>query len=353
MKRKNRVTRVTLASSNVCSNFSERRPGVARRPERVPEVQPQRSLADRGREVAGWVRERPLNVLFLGVAALVVLTVGYRLWRSRYQDLPRIAELGRTEGLTALDEGRFDEAHQLLSAARRAVQSLGGAFEGAEVVVHLSGLGQVPGMVAALEEAGVRRGVFVSSAGVRTRLESQSADAKRAGEEALRCSSIGYTILRPSMIYGTPGDRNLARLLRWLRAFPVVPVPGGGATLQQPVHVDDLVAAITGALERPETERKEYDVGGPEAFSLRELVHACAASVGRRAFVIGVPLGPAHGVAALLQRLGFRSPVRPEQILRLTESKAVDISAARRDLDFDPRSFADGIRAEAKLLPPR
>ena len=271
--------------------------------------------------------------------------------------LPRLAER-RARVIALVRPGRdASRLEDRVADIRRAnlddPRTLDGAFEGAEAVVHLSGLGQVPGMVAALEEAGVRRGVFVSSAGVRTRLESQSADAKRAGEEALRCSSIGYTILRPSMIYGTPGDRNLARLLRWLRAFPVVPVPGGGATLQQPVHVDDLVAAITGALERPETERKEYDVGGPEAFSLRELVHACAASVGRRAFVIGVPLGPAHGVAALLQRLGFRSPVRPEQILRLTESKAVDISAARRDLDFDPRSFADGIRAEAKLLPSR
>jgi hypothetical protein len=50
--------------------------------------------------------------------------------------LPRIAELGRGEGLKALDEGRFDTAHQLLSAARRAVDSLGGAFEGADAIRH-------------------------------------------------------------------------------------------------------------------------------------------------------------------------------------------------------------------------
>jgi hypothetical protein len=72
----------------------------------------------------------------VGVAALVVATVGYRLWRSRYQELPRLAELGRVEGLKALDEGRFDKAHQLLSAARRAVASLGGAVEGAEEIIH-------------------------------------------------------------------------------------------------------------------------------------------------------------------------------------------------------------------------
>jgi hypothetical protein len=75
-------------------------------------------------------------MLFVRVAGLVVLTVGYRLWRSRYQELPQVAELGRIEGLKALDEGRLDKAHQLLSNARRAVDALGGAVEGAEEIRH-------------------------------------------------------------------------------------------------------------------------------------------------------------------------------------------------------------------------
>jgi hypothetical protein len=73
-------------------------------------------------------------LLFAGVAALVVLTIAYRTWRSNLRDLPRIAELGRTEGLSALDEGRFDAALQLLSQAKRAVDRLGDAVEGASAI---------------------------------------------------------------------------------------------------------------------------------------------------------------------------------------------------------------------------
>ncbi len=68
------------------------------------------------------------------MALVVVGTVGYRVRRARRQDLPRVIELGRTQGLEALDEGRFDTAHQLLSEARRAVDALGGAYEGAAQV---------------------------------------------------------------------------------------------------------------------------------------------------------------------------------------------------------------------------
>jgi uncharacterized protein YbjT (DUF2867 family) len=226
-------------------------------------------------------------------------------------------------------------------------------FEGVGTVIHLSGMAQAVALTPALERARVARGVFVSSAGVHTRLVSPGADRKRAGEAAIRASSIAYTLLRPSMIYGTPADRNIVRLLRWLRAFPVLPVPGGGATPQQPVHVDDLVSAIVAALDRPESARREYDVGGPEAVPLRELIRLCGDALERKVYLVPLPVAPAHRVVAWLRRAHLPVPVSPEQILRLNESKAVDIGPARRDLGFDPRPLAEGIRSEVKDLPPR
>lgn len=228
--------------------------------------------------------------------------------------------------------------------------TLAGAFDGADAVVHLAGLALVPTFLPAVLAAGVKRGAFVSSAGVNTKLVSRSADKKRAGETALRESPLAYTILRPSMIYGTPRDRNMVRLLEWVGRFPLMPSPLGGRTLQQPVHVDDLVSAIVASLERPVAARREYEVGGPEALPLSDVIHECARALGRTCAVLYVPLGPAHAVAVLAQRWRLPFPVRPEQVLRLTESKAVDISPARRDLGFDPRSFRDGITAEAAML---
>jgi nucleoside-diphosphate-sugar epimerase len=224
------------------------------------------------------------------------------------------------------------------------------AFSGIDALVHLSGIAQTTALLPAILKAGVARGVFVGSAGVYTRLKSPAADAKRAGEAALRASSLGYTILRPSMIYGTPADRNMVRLLRWLRSFPMVPMPGAGRTLQQPVHVEDLADAIVAALERPSASRQEYDVGGPAAIALRDVIRIAGRAVGRRPVLLPIPITPAHGMVVMMRRLKLPTPVRPEQVLRLTESKAVDIDPARRDLGFDPRSFEEGIAAEARML---
>jgi hypothetical protein len=78
---------------------------------------------------------RHRNVLIFGAVGLMVVgTVAFRSWRAYRQELPRIAELGRVEGLAALDAGKFDRAHVLLSAAKRAVIALGDAYQGASAI---------------------------------------------------------------------------------------------------------------------------------------------------------------------------------------------------------------------------
>lgn len=230
------------------------------------------------------------------------------------------------------------------------LRTLGGAFVGADALIHLSGMAQTAGLLPALREARVPRGVFVSSAGVHTRLVSPGADSKRGGEAALRESGLGYVILRPSMIYGSPADRNMVRLLRWIERTPLLPLPGAGHVLQQPIHVDDLVTVILAALDRPESTRAEYDVGGPEPLPLRELVQVCASELGRPVWLIPINLGLAYRAVVMARRMRIPCPVSPEQVLRLNESKAVDIGPMRKELEVEPRSFRDGIRAEAEAL---
>src|SRR5205823_2632769 len=73
-------------------------------------------------------------LIFLTVTLLVAGTISLRFWRSRREDLPQLVAIGRTEGISALQEGKFDKAYQLLSAAKEAVDSLGGAVEDADTI---------------------------------------------------------------------------------------------------------------------------------------------------------------------------------------------------------------------------
>jgi uncharacterized protein YbjT (DUF2867 family) len=212
------------------------------------------------------------------------------------------------------------------------------------------GFGHAPAIVAAARAAGLDRAVFLSTTAVTTKLRARSRAVRLDAERQIRESGLKWTILRPTMLYGAPGDRNLSRLLALLSRRPVLPVPGGGGHLQQPVHVADVANAVLSAVERPESAGTTYDIAGPEPLSFADLLRISAQAVGSRTRLIPVPLSPLVAVARGYELLATRPRIRAEQLQRLAEDKVFSIEDAARDLGYAPRPFADGIVAEACAL---
>ncbi|MGD0242899.1 MAG: NAD(P)H-binding protein [Streptosporangiaceae bacterium] len=228
---------------------------------------------------------------------------------------------------------------------------------GCDILVCLASLGFGHGsaIVAAAEETGFRRAVFVSTTAVTTALHPPAKQVRLAAEEQIRRSGLDWTILRPTMIYGDAGDRNLSRLLRLLARTPVLPVPGTSSCLHQPVHAADVAGAVLAAVQRlaaqdPAVAGGLYSVAGPEPIPFGELLRTCARAVGRRTRLLPVPLAPLVPLARGYERLSRHPRLRAEQLLRLGEDKAFAIDDTIRDLGYAPRPFADGIAAEARLL---
>lgn len=202
------------------------------------------------------------------------------------------------------------------------------------------------GLVRACYVAGVRRAVFVGTTSVFTTLAAAAKIAKLAAEEAVLASKLDYTLLRPTMIYGTADDRNMIRLIRFLRSSPVMLVPGSGERRQQPIYVEDLAKGIVDCLEVEATFGQAYNLSGAQPIAFNEIVDQTCNALGIRRLKIHLPPGPALGIARLLRRLQKRPWIKEEQILRLNEDKCFDHSAAARDFGFAPLSFEAGIQRE-------
>lgn len=85
------------------------------------------------------------------------------------------------------------------------------------------------------------------------------------GETAFRGSGRAGVMLHPTMIYGAEGEDNVQRLAALLKKLPLVPLPGGGRALVQPIHQDDLSECILAALEVDWDGPHTLVVAGPEA----------------------------------------------------------------------------------------
>ena len=241
-------------------------------------------------------------------------------------------------------EGDLDNSRSILAA-----------LEGVKTLVNIAylvgrsehGASRAEGVVRACQAAGVRRVIFVSSTSIFTTLDAPAKIAKLAAEDAVICSGLDYTILRPTMIYGARGDRNIIRMIKFLRRSPVILVPGDGRSRQQPVHVEDLARAIVDSLEVGATFGRSYNLSGAEAITFNELIDQTCRALGVRRVKVHVPLGPALLASRLLKLLQTKPWIKEEQLLRLNEDKSFEHAEARRDFGFDPRTFFEGIRHEA------
>lgn len=180
------------------------------------------------------------------------------------------------------------------------------ALDGAAAVVNLIGILNEKGddgrgfravhvdlvatLVSACREAGVSRFVQMSSLAAAPDAPSHYLRTKGEAEALLEAAAdLAVTILRPSVVFG-PGDSFFNRFATLLEHAPVIPLAGAAARFQ-PVYVGDVVAAIRRVLHDPATARKRYDLGGPDVWTLREIVVYTAELLGRRRLV--VPLGDA------------------------------------------------------------
>ena len=228
--------------------------------------------------------------------------------------------------------------------------ALGNSMKGAQALVNIAslGFGHADSILGAAQDAGIRRAVFVSTTAIFTQLNARSKAVRLAAEESVQKSKLDFTILRPTMIYGSSRDRNIFRLIRWLRTFPIFPIFGNGEYLQQPIFVDDVAQAIARCLKNDSTIGKSYNIAGQSPLSYNQVIDTIAAQMNKRIWKIHVPSTPVVSLMKFFERIHIPLPIKSEQVLRLNENKNFDYAEAQKDFDFQPRSFAEGIQLELK-----
>lgn len=176
-----------------------------------------------------------------------------------------------------------------------------------------------------------------------TRWPDEHGDGVIAGEAALLASGRDAVILHPTMIYGAEGEDNVRRLAALMRRLPVLPLPGGGRNLVQPIHQDDVTACLVAALERRWEAPRAVVIAGPAPVSYAGFVRAIAAAAGRRApAILPVPAW-ALMAASPLTRLPGLPRIRPAEIRRLLEDKAFDTGEMARSLGVVGRPLEEGL----------
>ena len=230
--------------------------------------------------------------------------------------------------------------------------SLATAMQGTDALVNITslGFGHADSIVSAAKITGIRRAIFISTTAIFTQLNAPSKKTRVAAEFAIETSGLQYTILRPTMIYGSDCDRNMWRLIRFMRYSPVVPVFGDGKYLQQPIYVDDVAQAVVSCLSNEGTIGKSYNIAGKHPLTYKEVIDTVARQLNKRVWKIHTPSKPIVSLLRFFEKIRIPFPIKAEQVLRLNENKNFSYAKAQRDFGFSPLSFEEGIGMELDFL---
>lgn len=285
----------------------------------------------------------------------------------------RVRALTRSESVAStLPEGVEGAVGDVLDG-----DSLRRAMEGVEAVVHLVAVirergaltfervnyeGTV-GVLAAAQEAGVRRMVCASTIGAASDPTVRYLHSRWMGEQEIIRSGIAYTIVRFSVGFGE-GDEFINQLAALVKAFPLVPVVGDGTAVFQPIWVDDAARCIAESLDREALEARTVDIGGPDYFTYDELIDVIAETLGVRAAKAHTPVSLMSAGASVLEALSPRPPITREQLKMLAFDHRTDLDSVQRHFGFEPRPmrgnidyirrirYSDAVQMSLGFMPP-
>jgi len=152
-------------------------------------------------------------------------------------------------------------------------------------------------------------------------------------------TKMDVVIIRPPLIYGPGVKANFLAMMRWINLG--VPLPLGAIHNKRSlVALENLVSLIVTCIENPAAANQIFLVGDDEDLSTTELLQRIASALGKPARLFPFPTCLINFAASLLGKRGMAQ--------RLSASLQVDISKARKLLDWEPPvSVDEGLRKAA------
>lgn len=226
------------------------------------------------------------------------------------------------------------------------------AFQGCDAVINLIAIIKEKGkqnflavnyrgagnVARAAHNAGVPQLVHISALGAGPDPKFAYLYSKWEGEQAVKLSGADYTILRPSTVFG-PGDGFFTNLRSVLRLSPgLLPIPGDGDTLFQPISAEDVAECVAICLRRGPVNRA-IEIGGPEFFTLRDILHLV------RDRYTHWPRIEVH-IPLPVMAIGSHLPnpfVTPTQVEMLKCSSVTSAASVTHHFGFEPKRLSDNL----------
>ena len=272
--------------------------------------------------------------------------IGQRLIKKMATDydvraLVRTDKAAQMLGNSAADEVRIVDYMSELAMTR--------ALEGCIGVVHLVGIirenhnstyvnaheNATRALCRAAEVTGIRKVVYLSILGASVNSTNVCLSSKARAERVLMESSVSSSILRVPMVLGTNdhASRALAK-----RASSSIAFAFRASSLEQPIDVDDVIAAVIACMES--SIAGVLCLAGPASLSRRMLYERA----GFHGLLISLPMWLGMIVAGLLERVSDSPPMTRAMLGVLDHDDNIGADACAQKLGITLTSLDETLK---------
>ena len=186
---------------------------------------------------------------------------------------------------------------------------------------------------------GLRRVIQISAISADDAAGTAYARTKRQADDHLRSLDLDWIVLRPSLVYGK-GSYGGTSLLRAMAVLPfAIPLVGRGDQVFQPLHMDDLTAAVVRLVETPDVSRVTLDPVGPDRLSLTDILVRLRAWLGFPPVpTLPIPMPLIRAAARLGDWFGG-APINSTALRQLEYGNAAPAAPFVEALGIEPRSM--------------
>ena len=247
-------------------------------------------------------------------------------------------------------EGSFVDLSLLEKAMRNVtcVVHVAAIIDSADKSIYTINVVGTKHLVEAAKKAKVKKFIFISSENVYFNHKDTYTRTKQEAEGIVK-QFEKHVILREPIVYGLGDKKYVGKLIRLIKHNKIVPIPGSGKYLVQPLHVDDLVVYIQKAIVLP--IYGTYMLAGKNSLSYNQLYDLLIRELSLKRIKLHVPLPFLKLVALVLQSLGIKPPLTYAQLCNLARDRNHSIKEVERRFKHTPLTFLEGIRRTIKQEP--
>lgn len=189
--------------------------------------------------------------------------------------------------------------------------------------------------------------IQASSQATKIKVKGNYGKSKELADQLIVNSTVPYTIIKPSLVYGDGEEGLFNNLKKILSRINYIPVFGNGKIKINPINIDDLCIYIEKIIIDPNTTSQIFDIGSLDAISYNDFYKLLILKFNPNAKIIHLPIFIGL-ILSYLFKLLKNPPFTIDNVLGSIQKTNCKSQIISNRFNYKPLNFKEGLE---KLTP--